>query len=899
RDSWDGNGAPVRSTVHFREPSGEAFANAYWDGGNEQMVFGDGFAKALDVVGHEYTHAVTEGTSELLPSGQSGALNESFSDIVGEVIEWKKLSEESEEVDWKMGTELWEGPFRSLIEPNDYSGLEGTEVSQPDPKHLEEWIVTCLDSFGIHANSTITSHAFYLAVQELEAKAEMNPIETLLMFIAGWTDYLKGVPSPTLEDARAATIQAAVAYFGKESVQVEVIEDVFDQVGLDGTAQPTLEDCVHGCAFQGALYKHQGVDSGEAVEMLSTLYKARGELAMTSVAGDYFLPLYEDHMERITELVTQDPVLAEMTVAGLEEITPALEALIEGKGEKFELSSEQMEKIEAALRRLAEDDRIYAGENAGELADLIEAELQWMSLPSYGGMNYESGFERLNDEVGAQMMMLESGELIEPNCTGQPYSNNFHVNGFYAETPGHDIPGQVSPLEAGGIICGTLLEESPGKSGCGGEESLNTEVSVQLAPGAKVNSSKNLPSKSWVGRVVGRAFACAGNETQLIYGEAGLLSLSSWSEWQCPTAAVACYEGKSTFENGEGSVTGKGYAWVTEEEGTLTLTTQPVTVSTENGYFAQVGFGQFRVELCARAGSSMTKSCGGPAAAWIHQNGETADLGCPAGKGRYSMRAKNAAELTTVPVSACVRWTDEARMQPVDAPNSLDAANCIPATTTCVATGSKGNAFYSTNVSPSAASTWNSWSGPGSSPGHDIACPSSTVCVLAAGSVSGGGGNVYRASSLGGAFSSSFSPANGVGAISCPTTTFCVSAQEGGGFIRWTAKPSGTLWSAVAIGTGAMKDVACLSSSFCAVVDGAGNVRVATTEKGVKEAGGWTATNVNGAPALHAVACSSTSSCLAVDGTNGKVIALAIAGGGGATATSQTLAGAGKLKDGT
>ncbi|HEX6152993.1 MAG TPA: hypothetical protein VFZ19_05660, partial [Solirubrobacterales bacterium] len=207
-----------------------------------------------------------------------------------------------------------------------------------------------------------------------------------------------------------------------------------------------------------------------------------------------------------------------------------------------------------------------------------------------------------------------------------------------------------------------------------------------------------------------------------------------------------------------------------------------------------------------------------------------------------------------------------------------------------------GNALYSTGVSASATASWTAWTGPGVSPAHDVACPTTTLCLLAAGTVEGGGGNLYRATSLGGSFLTSFKPAQGVGAISCPSSTFCVTALEGGGFIRYSTNPSGILWTAVAIGSGAMKDVHCLSNAFCAVVDAAGNVRVATSEAKVKEAGGWTATSVNGGVALRSVACSSTTSCIAVDG-NKEVLNLTIAAGGGATVSTQTLAGAGELSD--
>ena len=881
RDSYDNQGTPLLSTVNVAEPSGAKLENAYWNG--KQMVFGDHYAAALDVVGHELTHAVTEHTSELVGEGESGVLDESFSDIMGAAIEMAVTEEE----DWEIGEDLTSGAIRSLSEPNKYSEHEEAGEPAPDPAHLSEWIQVCLDNLGIHANSTITSHAFYRAAQSEYVGLE----QAVLIFYRGFTFYLKNVRTATLEDARAAVLKAAEDWFiSKSSEGYKAVEKAFNDVGLNGIAlPPPPKFCPPGCSFAQALKSQTTGDL--TLDLLATLYKARGELAVPTAAGDHFLPLYEDHMGRISELVEQDTALAELAVSGLEEIAPALEALREGEGKNFKLTKAQMTKIEVALKRLARDDRLFEGENAGELADLIDKELGWLALPTYAGMNYQAGFTRLNTETETHTMLLETGKLVDPNCVGSPYSNDFAVNGLSVDTPDHRIPGQVSPLLASGVICGTEVEVGTGKSGCPGENTLTTQVTVQLPPGTKVNSTKNLPAGSWVGESVGRVIACAGDETQAIYGQAGLLSLKSWEASQCPLAAVACYEGLTGFE---GQV-GRGYAWITESGGNLTLTTSPVSVPAEGGYTAKVGFGQFNIKLCARAGEAASESCGGPTATWIHQNGDPAEAGCVGGKGLYTATGKNAAGQSTLPARACVRWDSEARMQTIDAPNSLNAISCVPSSTTCIASNSKGNAFYATNVSATSTATWNSWTGPGVSPSHALACPGTTLCVIAAGEVAGGGGNVYKATSLGGAFSTSFLPTNGVGSISCPSTSFCVTAQEGGGFIRYSTNPSGITWTARAIGTGAMKGVSCLSNSFCTVVDNSGNVRVATTEARVKEATGYAATNVNGAKALTGVACSSTTNCLAIDGGK-EVLKLTIAQPAGtATVSKVAVPGAGEL----
>jgi Zn-dependent metalloprotease len=889
RNSYDNQGATLVSVVHEAEPSGTPLQNAYWNG--QRMVFGLHYASALDVVGHELTHAVTEHTSGLLESGQSGALNESFSDMMGATIEIEQDEAEGKALSfehaWEIGESLPGGAIRSLAEPKKFKELSGAGDEHADPEKLSEWDPTCLDNLGVHINSTITSHAYYLVAQDLGLEVAKT------VFYRAFTELLK--PNANLESARAAVLAIAEEYFPKSSTEWKTIEADFTKVGLNGTALPPASPCEaqYECSYARALKDQAGADgSSTTLEMLETLYRARGELAQTSASGAHFLPLYEAHMGRITELVSEDPELEQIATEGMQELTPALEGLIEGEGSKFELSTELMGRIEAALRRLAQDDRIYEGPESGALADLIEEELEWMGMRSYGGMNYAAGFSRLNGEVETHAMLVETGKLVDPNCTGRPYSNQFAVNGFFVNTPGREVPGQVAGLTAGGVICGATVEKAGPKEECRGKASLNTNVKVTLPPGDKVNSSKNLPSGSWVGEAIGRAIGCAGAESRVVYGQAGLLSLASWTVSQCPTAAIACYEGRSTYTTEEGPTVGRSYAWVMEEGGALQLTTSPVQF-TADGIEVPVSLGQFEVRLCARAGSAAEQKCGGETATWVHQNGEAAEPGCPTTKGRYLAKGVDTGGTNTAAVESCISWDREAHMQTLSSGKSINSVSCIPGTTDCVASDSSGNAYYSTNVSATAPATWTSWTGAGVSPSEGIDCPTTTLCMLAAGAVEGGGGNAYHAASLGGAFSTSFLPSYGVNAISCPTASFCVSAQYGG-YVRYSAKPSGLTWTAVAIGSGGMKGVSCLSAAFCAVVDDSGNLHVANTEAHVKEAAGWKATDIDGAKALDAISCASTTTCYAVDGGT-EVLKLAIETTGAATVTKHAVAGASAL----
>ncbi len=228
----------------------------------------------------------------------------------------------------------------------------------------------------------------------------------------------------------------------------------------------------------------------------------------------------------------------------------------------------------------------------------------------------------------------------------------------------------------------------------------------------------------------------------------------------------------------------------------------------------------------------------------------------------------------------------------VDA-SSLNAAACVPGTTDCVLSDSKGSALYATNVSASSAASWTSWTGPaGVSPSEALSCPTTTLCLMADGNKSGAG-DLYYATSLGGAWTLAYSPSYGVDAISCVSSSFCVDAQDNFGYFRYSINPPSTAWTLEDQGSASMKAVFCLSSSFCAIADGVGNIHVATTTTQI-ESSTWTSTNVDGTTALNGVSCVSTTSCVAVDGA-GNVLNLAIAAGGGATATKHNIDGANSL----
>ena len=154
RDSLDGRGMPLRSTVRYCDPSYFCpFANAFWNG--QQMAYGDGYAGADDVVGHEFSHGFTQFESNLYYYMQSGAINEAISDIFGEYIDLTDgVGNDAASVRWLLGEDLPGGAIRNMQDPF-YS-------YQPDSMSSYFYNCTTSDSGGVHTNSGVANKAAFL-----------------------------------------------------------------------------------------------------------------------------------------------------------------------------------------------------------------------------------------------------------------------------------------------------------------------------------------------------------------------------------------------------------------------------------------------------------------------------------------------------------------------------------------------------------------------------------------------------------------------------------------------------------------------------------------------------------------------------------------------------------------
>ncbi|MFF7384182.1 M4 family metallopeptidase [Streptomyces griseoluteus] len=233
RRSIDGQGLPLNATVHFDKD----YDNAFWNG--EQMVFGDGdgeifldFTIPVDVIGHELTHGVTQYTANLAYFGQSGALNESLSDVFGSLIKQYTLRQTAADADWLIGAGLLaprvQGQaLRSMKAPgtaydDDVLGKD------PQPADMQHYVHTGRDNGGVHINSGIPNHAFYIAATAIGGYAWEKTGQI-------WYDVLTG--GDLKEDAQFAdfatlTVKAARERFGA-GAELQAVEKAWEEVGVE------------------------------------------------------------------------------------------------------------------------------------------------------------------------------------------------------------------------------------------------------------------------------------------------------------------------------------------------------------------------------------------------------------------------------------------------------------------------------------------------------------------------------------------------------------------------------------------------------------------------------------------------------------------------------------------
>jgi Zn-dependent metalloprotease len=238
RNSIDKAGLPLEGIVHYRQN----YDNAIWNG--SQMIFGDGsglrytrLTQSLAVCAHELTHGVIQYDGPLIYQREAGALNESIADVFGVLVEQRKLKQLPADADWLIGREIMapgvtgvDGnppALRSMKDPG--SAYDDDVLGRDDqPKHMSGFVDTDEDHGGVHINSGIPNHAFYLLATEL-GKPAWEDAGRIWYATLGHERLL---PNATFRQFARLTRFVAGGLFGPDSAQVQAVGKAWDGVGI-------------------------------------------------------------------------------------------------------------------------------------------------------------------------------------------------------------------------------------------------------------------------------------------------------------------------------------------------------------------------------------------------------------------------------------------------------------------------------------------------------------------------------------------------------------------------------------------------------------------------------------------------------------------------------------------
>jgi cysteine-rich repeat protein len=258
RDSFDGAGATMQSTVRYCDAScGCPCLNAYWNGAH--TLFGAPPFSMDDVVGHEWTHGVTQHSAGLVYYKASGALNESYSDIFGETIDLTNgAGYDPPEARWRVAESAAFPPgIRNMMTPGDVPGFDPDKVSSP------QFACNAADNYGVHTNSGIGNHAFALMVDggsfngftitgiglTKAAKVEYRAL----------TQYL--TPTSSFQDNYEALLQSCSDLIGTIGITAGDCAEV--QKALDAVEMYAAWPCTCG---NGVLDAEEECDDGNSID---------------------------------------------------------------------------------------------------------------------------------------------------------------------------------------------------------------------------------------------------------------------------------------------------------------------------------------------------------------------------------------------------------------------------------------------------------------------------------------------------------------------------------------------------------------------------------------------------------------------------------------------------------
>ena len=405
RNSIDGLGNNVLSLYDVRNEDGSDMDNAFWNGaamfyGNGSALLSD-VALATDVAGHEMTHGVIQNTANLEYQSQSGALNESFADVFGYLLE-------NEVGDFRLAEDIVNpvyfpsGAMRDMSDPNNGGQLPNNYGYQPG--HMNEFQNVGMDddNGGVHANSGIPNHAFYYFVTSAgigEERAER-------VYYRALSEYL--TRSSQFVDARIAVMQAAKDLYGDAAANAAGA--AFEKVGIKGTGGDDHQDDLEtndGTRFLLASDEdltgyYRAIESGQLTDNPLAIV---GQTSRASISDDGAFALFIDDANdlRILDLINKNVEYIEDDPSGLWR-----NIALSKDGQRFAVTTKEL------------DNRIYVG-------DLVTGDFDVFDLtnPTTAG-----GINTHNVDYSDAMEWDFDGEYLMYDAQSHLYDETFWDIGF-------------------------------------------------------------------------------------------------------------------------------------------------------------------------------------------------------------------------------------------------------------------------------------------------------------------------------------------------------------------------------------------------------------------------------------------------------------------------------------
>ena len=376
-DSFDGAGATILGVANWDGPASNDCPNAFWNG--QAIWFCTGLA-VDDVVHHELTHAVTQFSAGLIYQNESGALNEAFSDIFGELIDLDTVHGDGSASPWLMGEGSSLGAIRSLSNPPAYG----------DPDRGSRFVCTAGDNGGVHINSGIPNKAAYLMADggsfNGQTVAPIGRLATSSVHFRALTQYL--TPASNFLAHYNAMMQSCEDLYGAGSGNCAAVEDALLATEMNG-----VESCGVACPVALAVNAADDEQPGLGTQLFGTLYALRTQVLGSSAYGRRLTDLYYRHAATVAGLVDEDPGLRAQLLVLVGRMAEGVEAL-RAQDESVRVTPHTAALFASVLRRLEQADP------EGELGIDVRRERLRLAPEELVGKSFPAAWEAILRSAG-------------------------------------------------------------------------------------------------------------------------------------------------------------------------------------------------------------------------------------------------------------------------------------------------------------------------------------------------------------------------------------------------------------------------------------------------------------------------------------------------------------------